>query len=51
MVKNRYNAILKRYKPKKFYKPIEVLLEMIQKDIKRKVVSRTNRAIKNQGLM
>ena len=31
MIKNRYNSLVKRYKPKKFYKPIEYLLNNILK--------------------
>jgi hypothetical protein len=31
MIKNRYNSIVKRYRPKKFYKPIEHLLNNILK--------------------
>ena len=31
MIKNRYNSLVKRYKPKKFYKPIEHLLNNIVK--------------------
>jgi hypothetical protein len=42
-VKNRANAILKRYSPKKIYKTPENILRTAIKDIKRRLVSQAKK--------